>query len=540
MDLLNKLPSKKPVGSRSVQIPSSGFNNSFGRISQSYQPIKNQTAQRNEQQAHLLRRDSTPVHAGVPRGGGLGDGSLSIRGLHDPISTPSSANSKRNSSFVNLVSSDEEDAYVENTPKKPRRSVTESSPPESRHYAQDASAGTSVQRGSVQTLARVEIPVRESGGIVPTNPRDVARRQQFLTNLAQLRGPKVTVINEIDQSSPSTAFRFVNDNVLGPGVSRAPNEVMIGCTCPQDKRKIGCEYLYCDCLDDSAENEDGKKVFPYSNAKKNRGCLREFYLESRHHIYECNKHCNCPDNCKNRKVQHGRLVELEIFKTTNRGWGLRCPVDLRKGDFIDTYRGEIITVEESNARGDLRSADEENYFMSFDKFTEPEAITKTEFLEKFPDKVGWHAKKVHEGDWTVHEKAGEDMWLNPDYVPFLYVCDGMYVGGPTRFMNHSCDPNCRLFTVSYNHSDPHIYELALFALVPIPAGTELTFDYKDEDDRSVITHEQALEVQGRDGYMPQKCLCGTAECRQCANSLASDTEMSVAGTPNHGEGVDDL
>lgn len=194
--------------------------------------------------------------------------------------------------------------------------------------------------------------------------------------------------------------------------------------------------------------------------------------------------------------------------------GLRCPVDLRKGDFIDTYRGEIITVEEANKRGTSRSVDEGNYFMNFDKFTEPEAITKSEFLEQFPDKISWHRKKILDRDWEVFIKDGQEMWLNPKYIPYLYVCDGMHVGGPTRFMNHSCDPNCRLFTVSYNHSDPHLYDLAFFTLEAIPAGTELTFDYKDEDDRSVITHQQALEVKRRDGYMPQKCLCGTAECRQ--------------------------
>lgn len=335
-----------------------------------------------------------------------------------------------------------------------------------------------------------------------------------MAKLAELDGPRVSVVNELDESTPSIVFKFINESILGKGVSKAPSEVMIGCECYQDSRQIGCEYTKCGCLEDSAENKNGKKVFPYGKGEKDAGCLRPFYLESRHHIYECNSNCPCDDNCKNRNVQHGRRVKLEIFKTRNRGWGLRCPVPLRKGDFIDTYRGEIITVEEANSRADKRSADEGNYFMNFDKFTEREAISKSDFLTSHPDKLAWHAKKVRDEDWRIYIKDGEEMWLNPDHEPYLYVCDGMHMGGPTRFMNHSCDPNCRLFTVSYNHSDPHIYDLAFFALEEIPAGTELTFDYKDEDDRSVITHEQALEVQRRDGYMPQKCLCGTAECRQ--------------------------
>ncbi len=60
----------------------------------------------------------------------------------------------------------------------------------------------------------------------------------------------------------------------------------------------------------------------------------------------------------------------------------------------------------------------------------------------------------------------------------------------------------------------YLYDIAFFTLEALPAGTELTFDYKDEDDRTVITDEQARQVRKSKGYMPQKCLCGTAECRR--------------------------
>lgn len=94
-----------------------------------------------------------------------------------------------------------------------------------------------------------------------------------------------------------------------------------------------------------------------------------------------------------------------------------------------------------------------------------------------------------------------------------YVCDGMYMGGPTRFINHSCDPNCAIYTVSYNHADINIYDLAFFATEAIPAGTELTFDYLSDQDQSVITDERADEIESEKGYRPAKCLCGTEICR---------------------------
>ncbi|KAL9002228.1 MAG: hypothetical protein Q9188_004826, partial [Gyalolechia gomerana] len=362
----------------------------------------------------------SPDYSGSP---GIGETSLSIRGDHasasrrpsyvsTTASSPASSSSKRGSAFINLVSSEEDDDIADITPKKAKRNVV----PE--HHTQGKATSRSSNNTipshpiQYQAFRHVEIPSKESGSIIPLTPLAAAQRVRFLSNLSQLRGPRVTVVNNLDESSPSTNFQFVNESVLGRGVSRAPDEVMASA-------------------------------------------------------------------------------------------GLRCLVDLQKGDFIDTYRGEIITVEEANARGVNRSADEGNYFMNFDKFTEPEAITKSDFLTNFPEKVPWHAEKVKNGDWVPYRKDGKKMWLNPEYVPYLYVCDGMHVGGPTRFMNHSCDPNCRLFTVSYNHSDHNIYDLAFFTVDAIPAGTELTFDYKDEDDRSVITHEQALEVQRRDGYMPQ-------------------------------------
>jgi hypothetical protein len=50
-------------------------------------------------------------------------------------------------------------------------------------------------------------------------------------------------------------------------------------------------------------------------------------------------------------VQFGRTVEVEIFKTsTRRGWRLRCKEDRHEGQFIDTYRAEIITDKEATRR----------------------------------------------------------------------------------------------------------------------------------------------------------------------------------------------
>ena len=61
-------------------------------------------------------------------------------------------------------------------------------------------------------------------------------------------------------------------------------------------------------------------------------------------------------------------MKVEIIKTINRGWGLRCKRDLNRGEFIDTYRGEIITSEEADERGKDMTHDENNFLFDFDKF----------------------------------------------------------------------------------------------------------------------------------------------------------------------------
>ena len=68
-------------------------------------------------------------------------------------------------------------------------------------------------------------------------------------------------------------------------------------------------------------------------------------------IYECNKSCRCSSNCSNRVIQNGIQARLHVFKTENKGWGIRCIDDIPKGAFICTYAGYIYNDELANERG---------------------------------------------------------------------------------------------------------------------------------------------------------------------------------------------
>jgi len=151
--------------------------------------------------------------------------------------------------------------------------------------------------------------------------------------------------------------------------------------------------------------------------------------------------------------------------------GLRCPVALRAGQFIDTYRGELITSAEADRREAIA----------------PSGTVKNSYLYVLDKHVGENGLELED----------------------CLVIDGELKGGPTRFINHSCEPNCRQFTVSYNKYDQRMYELAFFAIKAIPAGTELVFDYLDKDDED----EEVAHDDGDNGEAKFECRCGSAKCR---------------------------
>lgn len=158
------------------------------------------------------------------------------------------------------------------------------------------------------------------------------------------------------------------------------------------------------------------------------------------------------------------------------GWmaGVRSLVDIKKGQFVDKYIGEIITPQEAQRRRNASSIAQRKdvYLFALDKFTDQES---------------------------------PDMRLRG---PPLEI-DGEFMSGPTRFINHSCDPNLRIFARVGDHADKHIHDIAMFALRDIPRGEQLTFDYVD----GVAEQDDDAKDKSKQGDMV-KCLCGSKNCRK--------------------------
>ncbi|CAL5347489.1 unnamed protein product [Camellia sinensis] len=82
----------------------------------------------------------------------------------------------------------------------------------------------------------------------------------------------------------------------------------------------------------------------------------------RQFIKECWYKCGCSMKCGNRLVQQGITVNLQVFMTPEKGWGVRTLEDLPKGTFVCEYVGEIVTNTELFERNTQMSGREKHTY----------------------------------------------------------------------------------------------------------------------------------------------------------------------------------
>ncbi|EKD15740.1 SET domain-containing protein [Drepanopeziza brunnea f. sp. 'multigermtubi' MB_m1] len=267
-------------------------------------------------------------------------------------------------------------------------------------------------------------------------------------------------------------FVFIEKSIPVEGVRFAEDEYLNGCECESDAQCMGS---MCDpCLGDVDRVPKGGKPGAYHVSGDKKGCLRGWMLESRLPIYECHEKCTCSDKCPNRVVGRGRKVALQIFPTSGRGWGVKSTEDIKRGQFVGEYVGEIITPAEANRRRQAATDRKKKDIYLF-------------ALDKFQDRESYDQRL-----------RGEP-----------YEIDGEFKSGPTRFINHSCEPNLRIFAVVTAHANKPFHQLCFFAAKDIPRETELTFDYTDGVTDARMDVEEAI---AQDKELT-KCLCGTPSCR---------------------------
>lgn len=70
-------------------------------------------------------------------------------------------------------------------------------------------------------------------------------------------------------------------------------------------------------------------------------------------IFECSDLCACNAIlCANRLVQRPLAHRFQLFRTLNKGWGVKALGAIGLGQFVCEYLGEILTDLEVESRAD--------------------------------------------------------------------------------------------------------------------------------------------------------------------------------------------
>ncbi|XP_038246499.1 histone-lysine N-methyltransferase SETD2 isoform X2 [Dermochelys coriacea] len=172
-------------------------------------------------------------------------------------------------------------------------------------------------------------------------------------------------------------------------------------------------------------------------------------------MIECSSRCPNGDYCSNRRFQRKQHADVEVILTEKKGWGLRAAKDLPSNTFVLEYCGEVLDHKEFKARVKeyARSKNIHYYFM---------ALKNDEII------------------------------------------DATQKGNCSRFMNHSCEPNCETQKWTVNGQ----LRVGFFTTKLVPSGSELTFDYQFQ----------------RYGKEAQKCFCGSTNCR---GYLGGENRVSI-------------
>ena len=187
------------------------------------------------------------------------------------------------------------------------------------------------------------------------------------------------LVNEIDSSLPKT-FEYITERIPLTSDIIIDKDNINGCSCTDgclDTTKCACWQKTYDGIIQSHYYEDlicslkelfskqlmrmmmemiiqmNMRLFLYDAlSKRNFGYKHGRLLEKIHSgIYECNGKCKCDSRCTNRCVQFGLNTLLQIYNTSEKGWGVRTLYDLPAGTFLSFYAGEILNDEDANRRG---------------------------------------------------------------------------------------------------------------------------------------------------------------------------------------------
>ncbi len=159
------------------------------------------------------------------------------------------------------------------------------------------------------------------------------------------------------------------------------------------------------------------------------------------------KNCNCgEEDCGNRRLSKKQIARCRPMRETGKGWGLITLDGVQPGDLVGEYVGEVLKEEQISER-----------------------LRKHELLK--PNDPNFYIMEL-EGGWYI---------------------DAREKGNLSRFINHSCDPNCKLEKTNVGG----YLRIAIICIRPVEPGDFLCYDYQ-------------FDTEHGDKF---KCACGAVNCR---------------------------
>ena len=220
---------------------------------------------------------------------------------------------------------------------------------------------------------------------------------------------------------------------------------------------------------------------------------------NRQTLTECGGgNCSLGKHCGNRALQRGTSPPLAVRVSPGKGWGLFAKTDIPRDSFIAEYVGEVIDLAEAMRRmAEYKANNEPAFFMM--------EISAWRGVGGW----GWGVQRFVRGGGGWMDAACEETPHPPLTPPLSCTASNQYLdartrGNPTRFANHSCEPNA----VAMRWSVPPGYtRIGIWSTKLIRAGDEICYDYE---------FLSAAKTP---------CMCGTPRCR---GLLGSDTKTELA------------
>ncbi|WRT65156.1 uncharacterized protein IL334_002099 [Kwoniella shivajii] len=202
--------------------------------------------------------------------------------------------------------------------------------------------------------------------------------------------------------------------------------------------------------------------------------------------YLCGKECPAGDDCTNKTLTKRRGASYKVIHTGTRGFGIILTQDVKEGEFVIDYRGEVISMDT--------------------------------FMDRIQD-----------------EYKGSKNFYALEYDQDEVIDAGMR-GNDARFINHGCAPNLEVRKYQTAGDGWDEFEVGMWALRDIKAGEELFYDYNFE----------SFGVAAQSDELRTRCCCGAPNCvgflgrkagEKSAKELAAEIASKAAEVARKGKKI---